>query len=137
MHYDLKTIHQRFIQISGKLVSLGYSSLVLPQIHNFEYDAYLRICPPEIRPRVTALYQQLVKKKVEDKWRIVLSYLQKYRDIYFEYDIPTCQEYEWQVYYNKQKIQIYLDNCSKLNKLTAEERSLIDSWIGYLKYSMR
>jgi hypothetical protein len=44
MKYDLLTIRQRFVQISGRLVSLGYPGLVLPVMNDFEHELYLSLC---------------------------------------------------------------------------------------------
>jgi hypothetical protein len=141
MYYDLLDIRQRFIQMSGRLVSLGYSKLVLPRIDDFDYEICLSLCSENMHQVITAFYQELVRKKVPNKWRILLSYLRKYQTQQYNYfDMYNLPIYDagdaWDAYCNKKKIQIYFDKCLKLNGLSATEIVLLDSWLSYMKYPM-
>ena len=139
MRYELKTIRQRFVQMSGRLVSLGYRPLVLPPIQDFEYEIYLSLCSTRIHPEVTDLYQQLERKKVPNKWRIMFSYLDRLKSNRYDdvYELPIYEMGDrWESYCNKKKIYIYLDKCLKLNTLTGEQEDMIDGWLSYMKYPM-
>jgi len=139
LRHELKTIRQRFVQMSGRLVSLGYSALVLPPIEDFDYENYLNLCHPKYHSMISALYKELVRKNVRDRWRIMLSYLRKYNDPYYfeSYEIPTCDAwYTWAAYCKRKNAYIYQEQCFKLNGLSATEIVLIDSWFNFMKYPM-
>jgi len=140
MRYAFLTIRQRFIQISGKLVSLGYSQLVLPNIEDFDYDVLLDICPVKRQHVISGLYHELKRKKVKNKCRIIMSHLKLYKlQCPFEqYELPfDCYTDDiWETYCNNKKVDIYLDKCLKVNGLSATEIVLIYDWIRYMKYPL-
>ena len=136
--YEWTTIRQRFVQMSGRLASLGYSALVLPHIEDYEYETYLTVCPETKHQELTDLYQELVRKKVQKKWRIMWSYLRRYKEPFYHdtYYLPQYEAGEsWDAYCNMKKVDIYLDKCLKLNRLDFTEIGLIHSWISYMKYN--
>jgi hypothetical protein len=139
IRYELLTIRQRFIQFSGKLVSLGYSKLTLPEIDDYEYEVILSLCHVRIHSDISALYHQLKMKKVKNRWRIILSYVRRYKSLYpFDnFELPLCiTEDGWENHCNKKKVDIYLDKCFKMNGLSAAEIVLIYDWISYMKYPL-
>ena len=129
IRFELKTLQHRFVQMSGRLVLLGYSNLVLPHIEDFEYEVYLSLCSPKKHSAITALYQECQRKGIQEKWRI-LSHIED-----FEYDIP-CSDEHWESICNKKTVDIYLDKCLSLNALSATEIVLLYEWFHYLKYPM-
>jgi len=140
MNYEVRTLHQRFVQMSGRLVSLGYSGLkTLPYIKEIEHEIFLSLCPAKRHPEISALYHVLKQKQVKEKWRIVLSHLNRYKILYpFEqYDLPYSLDDDlWETYCNRKMVELYLDICLKLNGLSATEIVLLYDWFSYMKYPL-
>lgn len=128
------SIRQRFLQMSGRLISMGYPGLVLPEIEDYEHELYLSFCHKELHPKITAMYQQLNQKRIKDKWRIIFSYLQT-RNSFGVYELPFYQTgHRWEYYCRTKRISIYFDKCLKLSRLSHEEHELIQAWFSYLKH---
>jgi len=136
MSYESTHIRERFVQMSGRLVSLGYSELVLPQMKDFEHEIYLSLCHTLLHPEVTAIYEELERKKIKDKWRVILSYLRNCHSFYVK-ELPIHETGDrWKYYCNKKKMAIYCEKCLELNQLDEEELGLVRCWFSYMKHPM-
>jgi len=141
MYYPMEisettSIRQRFLQMSGRLIYLGYAGLVLPEIEDYEHELYLSFCHKQLHPKITAMYHQLNQKRIKNKWRIIFSYLQTLNS-FGVYELPLYQTGDrWDYYCSTKRISIYFDKCLKLSRLSHEEHELIQMWFSYLKHSM-
>ena len=122
LNYDTLNIFTRFRQMTGRLVSLGYPERDIPVIENLDLDVYLEASSQD--PMIEALYHELVRKEVPDRWRILLS------------RIP-------EEYYNR-RVWVYLANTKKMDlyislvkdAFSQEEQTLLFEWTSRMKYPL-
>jgi hypothetical protein len=121
----------RMEQLAGKLVTLGYRPMTIPDV-DYEFEGYLELSktPNFVHgiDTIPYLYHELKRKKIIDKWAILSSHIQ-YRHYYLNY---TKQE--WLHYCNTNHMTFLLKGCIKENALSSEEIELLEHWIKFMKY---
>jgi hypothetical protein len=130
LDYDSINIKIRFEQMSDRLVQLGYNKLDICSVMDHEYYLYIILCPEEKKEKVIALYYELTKKGIKDKWRIILSqFLTFYNDSLY-YDG------RWDNFCKMNRFKIHLDYCIITNHLNgmSPQAHLLRYWTSILKY---
>ena len=132
LQYNSLSLPIRFQQMSGRLVELGHPPLQIPVL-TLE-DVELKIYENrwrlknfwEFPVRLTALYRQLQRKGIVDKWRIMLSHMNS----------PAYNRAEWTTHFDSQHADHFLEECARLNP-REESLDLLNHWLSVLRYPSR
>jgi hypothetical protein len=121
----------RMQQMAGKLMSLGFGPMVIPE-PDYEWEAYLEISKSKhiTRPDkyLIYLYEHLQRKRIKDKWAILSSFI-RYYNLHIDYNKEMFIKL-----FTDHKLRLLLNACIRMNSFTPQEMILLEHWISYLKY---
>ena len=122
LNYNALNIYTRFRQMTGRLVSLGYPEREIPVIEDLDLEVYLEASQQD--PTIEALYYELVRKEVPERWRILLSWI-------------PCAFYKdrtWTYLANSKKMDLYVSLVK--DAFSQEEQDLLFVWTSRMKYPL-
>ena len=121
----------RMQQLGGKLVSLGYRPMTIPDV-DYELEGYLELSknPNFVHSidTIPDLYHELKRKNITNKWVVLHSHI-KYRNFHVSYT-----KEEWLKYCKENQLTLLLNACIRENKMTCTEVDLLEGWINVIKY---
>ena len=130
-NYATLTPRIRMEQLAGKLVTLGYRPMVIPDV-DYEFEGYLELSktPNFVHSidTIPDLYHELKRKNIPNKWVVLHSHI-KYRNFHVYYT-----KEDWLTYCAQNQLTLLLNACMRENKMTCAEVHLLEHWIKFMKY---